>query len=218
MALHSPEPIIDRKNTTMIMKKGFTLIELLIVIGILAILATTVVLVLNPAQLLAETRDTQRFNDLDSLRTAIALYLTAVPSPTLQAVGVCRRVTGTVNFWASIAGVTSPFVAFASPELAIAQHANTSRVVSGSGWVPVDFGAAALGGAPFANLPIDPSNSTTNFYAYSCDNGTAKTFELNANLESSKYTTGTTNKEVNTFDGGNNDNFYEIGTEPGLDL
>ena len=35
------------------MKKGFTLIELVIVIGILAILATVVVLVLNPAQLLA---------------------------------------------------------------------------------------------------------------------------------------------------------------------
>ena len=33
-------------------KKGFTLLELLIVIGILSILSTTVVLVINPAQLL----------------------------------------------------------------------------------------------------------------------------------------------------------------------
>jgi prepilin-type N-terminal cleavage/methylation domain-containing protein len=40
--------------------KGFTLIELLIVIAILAILATAVVLVLNPAQILAQARDAQR--------------------------------------------------------------------------------------------------------------------------------------------------------------
>ena len=57
------------------MKKGFTLIELLIVIAILAILATTVVLVLNPAQILAQARDAQRISDLSSIKSAIALYL-----------------------------------------------------------------------------------------------------------------------------------------------
>ncbi|MGC9603258.1 MAG: prepilin-type N-terminal cleavage/methylation domain-containing protein, partial [Minisyncoccia bacterium] len=36
---------------------SFTLIELLVVIGILGVLATAVVLVLNPAQLLAQARD-----------------------------------------------------------------------------------------------------------------------------------------------------------------
>ena len=55
------------------MHKGFTLIELLIVIAILAILATTVVLVLNPAQILAETRDGQRLNDMGTLQSAISL-------------------------------------------------------------------------------------------------------------------------------------------------
>jgi len=44
-------------------KKGFTLLELLIVIGILAILSTTVVLVINPAELLKKARDSQRISE-----------------------------------------------------------------------------------------------------------------------------------------------------------
>jgi len=57
------------------MKKGFTLLELLIVIAILAVLSSAIVLVLNPAQLLAQARDSQRLSDLSSLHSAIALYL-----------------------------------------------------------------------------------------------------------------------------------------------
>jgi hypothetical protein len=37
------------------------------------------------------------------------------------------------------------------------------------------------------------------------------TFELDANLESSYYTSGTTNSEAN--DGGNNAILYEVGTD-----
>ncbi|MFA6494844.1 MAG: type II secretion system protein, partial [Candidatus Paceibacterota bacterium] len=40
--------------------KSFTLIELLIVIGILAILVAAIVITLNPAQLLAQARDSKR--------------------------------------------------------------------------------------------------------------------------------------------------------------
>ena len=56
-------------------KKGFTLLELLIVIGILSILSTTVVLVINPAQLLKKARDAQRISDLNTVKTAIAYIL-----------------------------------------------------------------------------------------------------------------------------------------------
>ena len=63
-------------------QKGFTLLELIIVIGILAVLATVSVLVLNPAQLFAQDRDTTRISDLGTLRSAIGLYLSSVSSPT----------------------------------------------------------------------------------------------------------------------------------------
>ncbi len=46
-------------------RESFTLIELLVVIAILAVLATAVVLVLNPSQLLAQGRDSTRLSDCD---------------------------------------------------------------------------------------------------------------------------------------------------------
>lgn len=73
------------QNTTSYQKsKGFTLLELLIVIAILAILATVVVLVLNPAETLKKTRDSQRLSDMNTLRSALALYITQVSQPKLD--------------------------------------------------------------------------------------------------------------------------------------
>ena len=47
--------------------KGFTLLELLIVIAIIAVLSVILVLVLNPAETLKKSRDTQRMSDLSTL-------------------------------------------------------------------------------------------------------------------------------------------------------
>ena len=52
---------------------GFTLIELLIVIGIVAILATAVTLVLNPAEVLKQARDSTRIAELTSIYKALDL-------------------------------------------------------------------------------------------------------------------------------------------------
>ncbi|MCL5016431.1 MAG: type II secretion system GspH family protein, partial [Patescibacteria group bacterium] len=56
-------------------RSSFTLIELLIVIAIIGILASVVVLVLNPAQLLSQSRDSRRTQDLSNLNNAIGMYL-----------------------------------------------------------------------------------------------------------------------------------------------
>ena len=51
--------------------KGFTLIEILIVIGILAILATAIILAINPPRQFAQARNTQRWSNVNNILDAI---------------------------------------------------------------------------------------------------------------------------------------------------
>ena len=55
-------------------KKGFTLIELLIVIAIITILAAAVVVGINPARHFRNARHATRWNQMNSIATAIYSY------------------------------------------------------------------------------------------------------------------------------------------------
>ena len=54
---------------------GFTLIELLIVIVIIGILASTVIIAINPTYLLQRSRDTKRLADMQNIVNALQLYV-----------------------------------------------------------------------------------------------------------------------------------------------
>jgi len=183
------------------MKKGFTLIELLIVIGILAILATVVVVVLNPAQLFAQARDSQRISDMTTLRSALSLYLATVGTPSL---GTCPILPAS-GAGRCTANAASPFATVSTTCGAV----STTRTTGGAGWVDVNF-ASVPGGSPLSVLPLDPSNGTTYYYAYACNNDD-RTFELDANMESDRYASGGTD-DVETKDGGSQPGWYEVGT------
>jgi len=180
-------------------KKGFTLLELLIVIGILAILSTTIVLVINPAELLEKARDSRRISDLNTVKTAIAYYLTETGDPSIGL---------SANSYSHVSGVNC----------ATTENSTSSQAIDGTGWIPVAF-SDLTGGAPIANLPVDPNastESTGNYYYVYLPDATNLTFKLVANMESTYYGGG--EGDVEATDGGNNDDLYEVGTDMGITL
>ena len=181
-------------------KKGFTLIELLVVIAILAVLATAVVIILNPAQLVKQGRDSTRISDLAALHSALALYLSEVQGLTTWTPYTYCTATSTI---------TLP-VGFSSCTI------SASTVVNGNGWVPVNFNQISSG-SPLSRLPLDPVNDGSYFYAFK--SSSTLLYELDARMESNKYGPGGVGDIVsNSKDGGNDAGWYEIGNAPGLNL
>jgi prepilin-type N-terminal cleavage/methylation domain-containing protein len=216
-------------NKSMKKNLGFTLIELLVVIAIIAILAVVVVLTLNPAQLLAQSRDSNRVSDMATLKNAIGLYATDQSGATGFSLGtahVCDNslTLATTTIWTPNAsgtwGSTTTCLAWFASATSLAT--TSGRSVNGTGWLPVDL-ASTTSGAPIGTLPVDPlnTNGTGNtkasgafFYSYITD---TNTFKLGAFMESTKYSTnGSNDIESNVYDGGLNNYVYEQGSNLAL--
>jgi prepilin-type N-terminal cleavage/methylation domain-containing protein len=201
--------------------KAFTLLELLIVIGILAVLSTTVLIVINPADLLARARDSNRISDLSvvnsSINTLVAFYSnTSLGSVNTVYISLPSDQSNCSDL--NLPSLPSPWVYHCVTQ------ANLTKV-DGNGWVPIDFTQMDIG-SPISRLPLDSKNTYTQDLSQSNDFfltyavNSSKQWELNAKTESSKF--GFTERDsfpiVNAAtisspvsDGGDN-GLYEIGS------
>jgi prepilin-type N-terminal cleavage/methylation domain-containing protein len=194
---------------------AFTLIELLVVIAIIAILSVVVILTLNPAALLQQSRDSNRISDMSTLNTALGIYLAqggaslgssntvyiSIPDPTAT----------------STAGDQCQGLGLISLPATYSYHCaatSTYRSVDGTGWIPVNFFSLPAG-APLGQLPQDPINTTSSreYYTYNT-NGTQ--YEVTSVMESQKYQIGGSN-DVISNDGGRLASVYEKGNTYGLE-
>lgn len=188
-------------------QKSFTLLELLIVIGILAVLTTASLLVINPVEYLNQARDSKRIIDIESINKAVQLAIADNPPLYL----------GDNNtVYLSLPAPLSNCMMYLTylPSLPLGwsyrcQTAASSTKVDGNGWIPVNFSSLSIG-SPFSALPIDPINLANSnqlyYYTYvaSGDNG----FPI---IRASRYASlkyknpnSVIRENCATFSGGNN--------------
>ena len=178
------------------------MIELLIVLGILALVSTMIVLIINPTQLVAQARDATRISDLRRIDTAIQLNKNSLDE------------TLTDNTAANIVYVSLPDTnsiltdncgtngEYPLPTLTtgwqyrcVTSSANL-RKIDGNGWIPIVFTSVTTN--PLLSLPVDPINTAIGGYYIYTQSGLATA------LQSNKYIS-----EIASTDGGNQDDYFE---------
>ncbi len=161
-------------------RQSFTLIELLVVIAILAILSVTVVFVLNPSDLIKQSRDSTRLTDLNNLNKALGLFQVTNPGS--------FQGTSTVVY-VSIPDTTTTCANLGLPTLPTGYTyscvaTSTLAKNDGTGWIPVAFSQISYGSV-ISRLPTDPINATSSGEYYQYIPGGS--WVLTALLTSQKY-------------------------------
>lgn len=186
------------------MKKGFTLIELLVVIGVVAVLAVTVTLTLNPVELLRQARDSDRISSLTVLNKAMSVYLTTSAT---QSMG-----TSSVLYLSlpDSSGTCASHTLPAAPGgyTYSCQTSSAFESTDGTGWVPVNFTDLEVG-APFSALPTDPLNTDDDgsYFMYITGGGR---YAFSARMESDKF------QAAAGQDNGSDLDRFEVGTNLAL--
>jgi len=184
--------------------KAFTLIELLVVITILAVLAVAVTLILNPAELIRQGRDSIRLSDLATINKALGLY---------QTDQIAKWMGTSTIVYTSLPDTDSTCSSYGLPSLPSGWTYNcetttTYTNVDGTGWLPVDFTSMSFS-SPLARLPVDPVNNATSSKYYTYVSGGS--WELSAVMEAVSNKLGGDNDRV-SGDGGEYADIYETGT------
>jgi prepilin-type N-terminal cleavage/methylation domain-containing protein len=163
-------------------KKAFTLIELLVVIAIIAILSIVVILTLNPAELLRQSRDSGRLSDLATMNDALSIYSEDVGG----SMGTVSTTYLSLQDSSTTCG-SQNLLSLPSGGGYRCASSTSSRSIGGQGWIPLTFSSISSG-SPLGSLPQDPTNQSSSglYYTYST-NGSQ--YLVTAVMESQKYKT-----------------------------
>ncbi len=193
------------------MERGFTLIELLLVIAIVAILATVVILSLNPIELLRQARDSTRIAEIKSLDKAINLAQTLSPDLNLGVSNIVYTSLPDTSPTCATYTTTTPVLPTlpAGWRYACVTFDNLRRI-DGSGWVPINFQALPV--VPLSELPVDIVDDANQglYYTY-----IAGSWKIGAYMESESFSSGK-GKDVESREGGRNDFVFEAGSNLSL--
>jgi prepilin-type N-terminal cleavage/methylation domain-containing protein len=138
-------------------KQGFTLIELLIVIAIIAILAASIFVALDPIARFQEARDSRRFNDLNNVLTAV----------------VTDQVDNGGAYVAAVTALTDDLFYTIGTDVAGCDAGCTAKVTQAA---CVNLTALVTEGY-LGSVPVDPSTGTaakTDYYLSKKANGTVE--------------------------------------------
>lgn len=204
----------------------------------MAVLGAITLFVLNPAETLKKTRDSQRITDLGTIKSALALYLTSTSTAYIGATSTSPITTngGCLNGGASLGSASGTVWYSVNTTLAKATttypdngvgasvwaHATSTNLylTDGTGWVHANLDALT-GGSPISNLPVDPTNtiagannstSTDLVYRYGCavDNAANKSI---TGFEVDAELESSAYSGMASTDGGDNSQLYEVGTQ-----
>jgi hypothetical protein len=208
-----------------------------VVIIIIAIISAILIVTIKPAETVKKARDVQRMSDLNMIKSVIGYVLISSSTPYLaQNLNDCLQTSGsqasvfysydksTMTCAGAITAGADAAGTFTAGDFCKNVTTGAGKV-DGTGWIPINFKLSSDDGVSISQLPIDPSNSIGNpnspnqtdlTYRYSCQSRSttvgkpSNVFEIDATLESDAYTI-TVNKSAE--DGGDNDSYFEVGTD-----
>ena len=192
-------------------KKGFTLIELVVVVFIIAIISLVLYFLLNPAELLKQSRDGNRLSALNTIDKSVSSFyadgLNTNPSKLFIGTSSIVYISIPDPLATSSAGDQCQGLNLSSIPVGWNYHcapSSTYLKTDGTGWIPINFSLFS-GGSPISVLPVDPTNTTSSceYYAYTT---TGNNYEVVGRFESLK------NQPVMANDSGQYPDLYEKGS------
>jgi prepilin-type N-terminal cleavage/methylation domain-containing protein len=183
--------------------KSFTLIELLIVLALISILATVLILTINPGGIFSKARDTKRINDLKNIEKIMdTLYSTEYTfnelnyaSTNVIYISLPDNNTNCSNW------LSQSFHLF--HQAGLIDCSATPTNIDGTGWIPIPFSNFPI--LNISQLPVDPINKPPYYYSFVVGGS----YEIYAQLEDPKH-------PASKNDGDNYPHLYSAGTNKRL--